>query len=400
MRYHVGQMRGSYPTDLATHTGRAYFKDLQKAGVAVRDDWPQYARYAQTRGSIYGNVTGLRRGEREVSTSASSADGDADGDRHAYRSTVSEYFDSPADVGEKREFDFAHSAAGPSSAGLSEKAPAGANAGYLSPASPGPSPDPNGTGGFPREQLRTPSPRPGQHALQYPMSPTLRAMYPHDDDYFGGDGGNAAESQVQGGGSRNTLASLARRRNAGNGRRSHDPSQSTTGGGARNAQPFILRSSAISRTDLIASAERIYSRYLMPGADKEVYLPPPLRISDFPLSHSTLPAVTHPDYDREALAQAQIPDLFHRQKEFVYRAMEQDSFPRFLRNKAFGNLTPLAAYARLAFGLLALWAAFATGFAFVLLDTEPKSQRLWVSSASGLAAFKLWADSCTVGRHR
>jgi hypothetical protein len=358
-------------------TGRAYFKDLQKSGVAVRDDWPQYARYARTRGSIYGNVTGIRRSERDASTTGASASsayggeerGDHDEDDY-YGGASAQYFDSPSEA-EKRSFDFAppHAGASTSTAALSqagEKGPAAARTdggGLLSPTA-------SESGGFAREQLRTPSPHPGQHVPQYPLSPTLRAMYPHDDDFGAGGAGSTAEAQLPGSG--NTTTSSSRRRMLG--RRGGN----SMSGGGNAAQPFIMRSSAISRTDLIASAERIFTRYLMPGADKEIYLPPSLRITSFPLSSSNLPAVTHPDYDREAAAQAAIPDLFHRQKEFVYRAMESDSFPRFLRTKAFGNLTPLSALTRLAIGLLALWAGLATGFAFIFLDAKPKVRRLWV----------------------
>ncbi|GAA5865158.1 hypothetical protein JCM3774_002154 [Rhodotorula dairenensis] len=352
---------------------RAYFKDLQKSGVAVRDDWPQYARYARTRGSIYGNVTGIRRGEPDAMASASSANGGETDDDY-YGGASAPYFDSPTEA-EKDGLEFAPRA-GPSTstAALGAKSyggeggpdrltPANGSSGLLSPTASDP-------GGFAREQSRTPSPHPGQHVPQYPLSPTLRAMYPHDDDFGPGSGGPTTEAQLPGSG--NTTASSTRRRTLG--RRGNNPN----GGGGNAAQPFIMRSSAISRTDLIASAERIYTRYLMSGADKEVYLPPSLRITAFPLSSSTLPAVTHPDYDREASAQAAIPDLFHRQKEFVYRAMESDSFPRFLRSKAFGNLTPLSALARLAVGLVALWAGLATGFAFIFLDAKPKVRRLWV----------------------
>ena len=193
---------------------------------------------------------------------------------------------------------------------------------------------------------RTPSPTsaaPHPHAGAYPLSPTLKALYPHDND--------------------------PPRHGSGNKR------------GGMPAQPFIQRDTAINRTDLIASAERIYSRYLMPGADKEVYLPPTLRIQEFPLSSSTLPSISHPDYDHEADAQARVPDMFHAQKEYVYRAMEQDTFPRFLRAKAFGNLTPISALVRLGLGLMALWAGLATAFAFIFLDTTPKVRRLWVSLA-------------------
>lgn len=57
--------------------------------------------------------------------------------------------------------------------------------------------------------------------------------------------------------------------------------------------------------------------------------------------------------------------------------MEADVFPRFLRAKAFGNLTPVSALVRLSLGLLALWAGLATGFAFIFLDVE-RQKRLWV----------------------
>ncbi|GAA6056961.1 hypothetical protein JCM3770_001987 [Rhodotorula araucariae] len=298
---------------------RAYFKDLRKSGIPLREDWPQYDRYARTRGSIYGNVTGIRRGD--------AASSDYDGERYARPgSPATSANSSPAFAHPDKAFEDEKRAGGDHLA-----APADRDAA--------------------RYQLRTPSPRPaGSPNPAYPLSPTLKALYPDEHDDDDARGGTAT------------------------GRSSRRHKRQSTA----QVQPIIARNAAINRTDLIASAERIYSRYLMPGADKEVYLPPSLRITDFPLSSSTLPAVTHPDYDREAQAQAQIPDMFHAQKEFVYRAMEQDSFPRFLRAKAFGNLTPVSGMVRLVVGLFALWAGLATAFAFIFLDAKPKVRRLWV----------------------
>jgi hypothetical protein len=196
----------------------------------------------------------------------------------------------------------------------------------------------------------------------------MRALYPHDQP---------AEAGQQGG--RHSVSS----------RRSR-PRES--------ALPFIPRDAAISRTDLIASAERIFARYLLTGAEKEIYLPPALRIHSFPLSSGQLPATNSPQYDVESEAMARIPDMFHSQKEYVYRAMEQDSFPRFLRAKAFGNLTPIAALVRLAFGLFALWAAFSTAFSFIFLDTRPKTKRLWVSSLERVFQYGPAAD-CVLSDH-
>jgi len=70
--------------------------------------------------------------------------------------------------------------------------------------------------------------------------------------------------------------------------------------------------------------------------------------------------------------------MFHQQKEYVFRAMEQDAFPRFLRAKAFGNLTPVGALVRLCLGLLVLWVVLATAFSLIFLDVKPKSKRFFL----------------------
>ncbi|KAF8314999.1 regulator of G protein signaling superfamily [Clavulina sp. PMI_390] len=147
---------------------------------------------------------------------------------------------------------------------------------------------------------------------------------------------------------------------------------------ASRAPTVIPRDSAITRTDLIASAERIYYRYMTPGSEKEIYLPPSLRIHEFPLSAQQLPSTSHPEYEIEAAALAQVPDMFHAQKEYIFHAMEQDAYPRFLRAKAFGNLTPVSALVRLCVGLLVLWAGLAAAFSLVFLDVQPKSKRFFL----------------------
>lgn len=298
---------------LTSYTGRAFFKDLRKVGRTVKDDWPRYHEYARTRGSIYGGVTGVKRGDE----GAERWEGDsplrsASGHGGADSSTSNEKYGSHG-----KEGTFDTNDHGADTERLS--------ADY----------DVARYGG-----IRTPSPANGPNSSAYPISPTLQALYPHDD--------------------------------------SPRPASRAKRGSITPAQPYIPRDAAINRTDLIASAERIYSRYLMPGADKEVYLPAHLQIHDFPISSSTLPSISHPSYDAEADAQARVPDMFHAQKEYVYRAMEMDTFPRFLRAKAFGNLTPVSALVRLGVGLMALWAGLATAFAFIFLDTTPRVMRLWV----------------------
>ncbi|KAI9511521.1 RGS domain-containing protein [Russula earlei] len=147
---------------------------------------------------------------------------------------------------------------------------------------------------------------------------------------------------------------------------------------ASRAPTIIPRSSPITRSNLVASAERIYLRYLSPagtspvsGESHEIYLPPALRVHSFPLSNATGSAA-----DQAAIAQ--VPDMFHAQKEYCFRAMEQDAFPRFLRSKAFGNLTPMSALVRLVAGLISLWIGLATAFALIFLDVKPKSVRFYL----------------------
>ncbi len=70
--------------------------------------------------------------------------------------------------------------------------------------------------------------------------------------------------------------------------------------------------------------------------------------------------------------------------------MEADIFPRFLRAKAFGNLTPISSLLRLSLGLLSLWAALSTGFAFIFLDVA-RPERCWVILPFSVAAYLLLA---------
>jgi hypothetical protein len=151
---------------------------------------------------------------------------------------------------------------------------------------------------------------------------------------------------------------------------------------ASRAPTIIPRSAAITRMDLIASAERIFFRYLSQAGNAvnssenhEIYLPPSLRIHSFRLN-STQEPKTQDDLN----SMAQIPDMFHAQKEYCFRAMEQDAFPRFLRSKAFGNLTPVSALVRLVVGLIVLWIGLAVGFSLIFLDVHPKSKRFFVSA--------------------
>ncbi|WVQ76665.1 hypothetical protein IAR50_006339 [Cryptococcus sp. DSM 104548] len=152
------------------------------------------------------------------------------------------------------------------------------------------------------------------------------------------------------------------------GRTSLAPSQGagTKSGRRRSKAPTVIaRDRAIEKKALQESAERIFYRYLFDGGEREIYLPPSLRVYNFPES---IDGETSP----------LIPDLFHAQKVYVFKALEQDAFPRFLRAKAFANLTPFGSVVRLIAGLLCLWGAFVLAFSLIFLDWKPRLSRLWL----------------------
>ncbi|ODN75232.1 hypothetical protein L202_06424 [Cryptococcus amylolentus CBS 6039] len=152
------------------------------------------------------------------------------------------------------------------------------------------------------------------------------------------------------------------------GRTSLAPTQGagTRSGRRRSKAPTVIaRDRAIEKQALQESAERIFYRYLFDGGEREIYLPPSLRVYNFPES---IEGETSP----------LIPDLFHAQKIYVFKALEQDAFPRFLRAKAFANLTPFGSVVRLIAGLLCLWGAFVLAFSLIFLDWKPRLTRLWL----------------------
>ena len=366
---------------------RAYFKDLQKNGRSVKDEWPRYYDVAKKRGSAWNGLNGVTR-EAIANEDELERDGSGNG---LHNNDTGEKGASTADDGQH----YITPVAG-------QRYRDTLSSDDISASQPSQQED------SARHAQRTPSPTSNGPRPNYAsnFSPTLRALYPHDDPVgrrgtLGSTGRSPSPSPSASpnpdhptvSGIANNSSNLGVNELGVSDMPSTSTRHSTKYGTARRSlgamslrgkqqsstMPYIPRDSAITRTDLIASAERIYARYLMPGAEKEIYLPNVLRVDDFPISSGTLPhTYPEPGYDVESDTLARVPDMFHSQKEWVYRAMEQDSFPRFLRSKVFGNLTPMSAMIRLIAGLLVLWVALSTSFSFIFLDVTPKSKRLWV----------------------
>jgi hypothetical protein len=71
---------------------------------------------------------------------------------------------------------------------------------------------------------------------------------------------------------------------------------------------------------------------------------------------------------------AQVPDMFHAQREYAFRLMEQVAF-YFSTAKTFGDLTLFSALVRLVLSLVLLWTALPTAFALVFVDAETNDKR-------------------------
>ncbi|UPK89301.1 hypothetical protein LCI18_000236 [Fusarium solani-melongenae] len=118
----------------------------------------------------------------------------------------------------------------------------------------------------------------------------------------------------------------------------------------------------ISRQDIRASAEKIIYTYVLPGAEREIILPGSM-------TEDLVTAVEGSDRDD--------PEVFDVVKDYVFKAMERDAFPGFLRMRALANLTPPTIILHLVLGLLSLFAAFWVGFVLIFLDMGRKT-RAWL----------------------
>lgn len=107
---------------------------------------------------------------------------------------------------------------------------------------------------------------------------------------------------------------------------------------------------------------------------------PTLRPPPFPLPAS-LSHADSTDLQEDALILAQVPDMFLNQKAYAHSVLAQDAYPRFLRAKAFSNLSPFTSFLRLLLGLLFAWAGLVAAFCFIFLDIEPRRLRVTVRPA-------------------
>ncbi|KAI9249112.1 hypothetical protein EDC94DRAFT_549077 [Helicostylum pulchrum] len=131
-----------------------------------------------------------------------------------------------------------------------------------------------------------------------------------------------------------------------------------------------------TQLEMIETVERIYLRYIVPSAEKEIcglpnyikesignYFTPTIIVED-----STIPIKKKLNPDN--------PMIYAQAKNYVHQLLES-TFPLFLRYKVFMNLTLPQQIGRLAFGLILLLVGFSLEFSLIFLDIHPWQKRLW-----------------------
>ncbi|KAK9727893.1 Bud site selection protein, Revert to axial protein 1, variant 2 [Basidiobolus ranarum] len=134
----------------------------------------------------------------------------------------------------------------------------------------------------------------------------------------------------------------------------------------------------VQREDLKRSAEKIYYKYIVSGAEKELVLPGAIRFQICQMLE---------------MQQRDDPEVFLQAKDFVFQQMSHESFPRFLRARAYSNIGPFHAMFRLVLGLFFLFVGFAVEFTLIFMDLQPKTLRFW-----GL--LPIWLGVCNIHVHQ
>lgn len=121
-----------------------------------------------------------------------------------------------------------------------------------------------------------------------------------------------------------------------------------------------------TQTEMHETIERIYLRYIVPSAEKELVQLP------FQIKQQI-----HQFFNSETPNEKDNPAVYAESKAYVHQVLES-TFPLFLRYKVFMNLTLPQQIGRLALGLVCLLVGFSLEFSLIFLDVRPWQNRLWV----------------------
>ncbi|KAJ9108751.1 hypothetical protein QFC21_000071 [Naganishia friedmannii] len=342
---------------------RAYFKDLKRTDRTVVDDWPEFDDYARRYGSIFSSVAGVEEHTTDEQHDQSRRHwrekgglGENDEKHYRHAEPHSEDVHEDEDDGTRspsfraRRDTESHHPRTPTNVNMGNEQQQNLLSAHTSPliSDGGHGVMMNNTNASPLRPTTANSLGKGHHPGDA-RGPSSRASFV--DSFFGttNSSRNPSQSQNMNGGHQHDQVVAA-----GSGRGGTFSGLRSTSRRVSRAPTVISRKQAITQQDLVASGERIYLRYLLPGAEKEIYLPPPIRIHDFPSSPDDQPS--------DSAADPRIPDYFHAAKDYIFKALQDDAFVRFIRAKAFCNLTRLGTFIRLFGGLFCLWAGLVVAF--------------------------------------
>ncbi|KAG1051143.1 hypothetical protein G6F43_006631 [Rhizopus delemar] len=146
------------------------------------------------------------------------------------------------------------------------------------------------------------------------------------------------------------------------------PSMATTVNSTKRPPP--------TQVEMAEAVERIYLRYIMPNAEKEIIqLPKGIRqaISDHFSHHNESEGPDDPSIYKEA-------------QHYVHQLLET-TLPSFIKYKVFMNLTFPQQVGRLGLGFFLLLIGFSLEFSLIFLDVHPWQTRLWGTLPVGFGVF-------------
>ncbi|KAG7750725.1 hypothetical protein KL911_004604 [Ogataea haglerorum] len=132
-----------------------------------------------------------------------------------------------------------------------------------------------------------------------------------------------------------------------------------------------------TREKLSESAQNIVRTYFLDSSPKRIVIPPEM-------VENVIQAVHRDGRDD--------PEIFDEPREFVFKAMEHEAYPNFLRYHALSNVTSKSAAYRMLGSFLSGLGAFWTGYTLIFLDYQPKRVR-WVVAVPFFFAFYLVLSS-------
>lgn len=120
------------------------------------------------------------------------------------------------------------------------------------------------------------------------------------------------------------------------------------------------KSHLISRVSLRKSTRNILNTYLSENSEKRINLPSEI--------------IEKIRFELETQGRDD-PEVFDEAREYIFKAMEYDAYPNFLRNHALKNVTRKSAVLRLMFSMISGLGAFWTGYTLIFMNYEPKPTR-------------------------